>query len=122
MKEIANSCIWGPTMQAVLDKWGVSANRPKLDQFCFLRTFSCTKSKFKGGIFYEKNWHLMLLGPFWSNAWLPTGQIWADQIFFGHFEFKMPNKFGSFLCKKLIRAKMGMVSFGHRPKIFYKIF
>jgi hypothetical protein len=22
MKEIANSCIWGPTMQAVLDKWG----------------------------------------------------------------------------------------------------
>ena len=20
-------------------------------------------------------------GPFWSNAWLPTGQIWADHIF-----------------------------------------
>ena len=26
-------------------------------------------------------------GPFWSNAWLPTGQKWADQIFLDHFEF-----------------------------------
>ena len=27
-------------------------------------------------------------GPFWSNSWLQTGQIWADQIFFG----PQPNK------------------------------
>ncbi len=61
-------------------------------------------------------------GPFWSNAWLPTGQIWADQIFFDHFEFKMQNKLGSFLCKKLIRAKMGIVSFGPRPTAIGRIF
>ena len=59
---------------------------------------------------------------FWSNAWLPTGQIWADQIFFDHFEFKMQNKLGSFLCKKMIRAKMGMVSFGRRPTAIGRIF
>ena len=53
-------------------------------------------------------------GPFWSNAWLPIGQIWANQFFY-HFEFKIQNKFGSLLCKKLIRAKMDIVSFGLWP-------
>jgi hypothetical protein len=59
--------------------------------------------------------------PFWSNAQLPTGQIWADN-FFDHFEFKMQNKFGSFLCKKMIQAKMGIVSFGRRPTAIGQIF
>ena len=40
-------------------------------------------------------------GPFWSNPWLPTSQIWADQ-----------NNFGSMLCKKLLWTKIGIVSFG----------
>ena len=35
--------------------------------------------------------------------------------FYDHFEFKMQNKLGSFLCKKLIRAKIGIVSFGWQP-------
>ena len=61
-------------------------------------------------------------GPFWSNEWLPTGQIWADQFFFDHFEFKIQNKYGSFLCKKLIRAKIGIVSFGLRPTAIGLIF
>ena len=42
-----------------LGQMGVSANRPKLDQFWRMRTFFCTESKFKGGIFYEKKCHLI---------------------------------------------------------------
>ena len=53
----------GPYNAGRFRQMGVSANRPKLDQFWCLRTFSYTKSKFKGGIFYEKNCHLILLGP-----------------------------------------------------------
>ena len=34
------------------------------------------------------------------------------KFFFDHFEFKIQNKFGSFFCKKLILAKIGIVSFG----------
>ena len=30
--------------------------------------------------------------PFWLFARLPTSQIWGDQIFFDHFEFKVQNK------------------------------
>ena len=61
------SVLWKNVLTHVLQPYsagrfgqmGVSANRPKLDQFWRLKTFSCTKSKFKGGIFYEKNCHLI---------------------------------------------------------------
>ena len=33
----------------------VSGNRPKWDQFEIFVTYSCTKSKFREGFFYEKN-------------------------------------------------------------------
>ena len=53
MKKIANSCIWGPILQAVL-KNGGSANRPRMDLFEKFSTFSYTNTELKGGLFYEK--------------------------------------------------------------------
>ena len=35
-------------------------------------------------------------GPFWSNAWPPTGQIWADQNYFGHLKLKAKISLGHF--------------------------
>ena len=34
-------------------------------------------------------------GLFWLRTCLLTGQIWADQNFFDHFEFKIQNYLGS---------------------------
>ena len=50
--------------------------------------------------------------PSWLNTCLPTGQKWAVQIVFDHFGFKFQNNFGSVLCKKLIRSKIGILDFG----------
>ena len=151
MKKIANSCIWGPILRAVLKNGGVcrsAQNWPIKKIFNFfshkiriqrgsvlwknvlthvLSALQCGPFWTNGGvgqsaqtgpiltfenIFLYKIkiqrgyllWkklpsHLVRApcgGSFWSNAWLPTGQIWADQIFFIHFEFKMQNKLGSF--------------------------
>ena len=65
---------------------GVSADRPKMDQFWILSTIYCTKSKFKEGVFYGKNltspvFRALWAWPFWFKASLPTGLIWAAQIF-----------------------------------------
>ena len=48
-------------------------------------------------------------------------------FFFDQFEFKMPNNFGPFVCKKLLWTKIGLVIFGlsahsHRPNFFMKYF
>ena len=53
MKKIANSCIWGPILRAVL-KNGGSADRPRIGRFEKFSTFFHTKSEFRGGLFYEK--------------------------------------------------------------------
>jgi hypothetical protein len=34
-EKIANSCIWGPTVRAVLDKWGYRPIGPNLTNFDF---------------------------------------------------------------------------------------
>ena len=144
MKKIANSCIWGPILRAVL-KNGGSADRPRIDPFENFFNFFSHKIRIKRGSVLWTNLLTHVLtalqcgpfwtnrgvgqsaqtgpiltfeniflykikvqrgyvlwkklpshvirapcgGPFWSNAWLPTGQIWADQIFFDHFEFKI---------------------------------
>ena len=59
--------------------------------------------------------------PFWSNAWLPTGQIWADQIFLNNFKLKIQNKFGSLFMQKLAKS-VSPVSPRPFAKFFYKIF
>ena len=66
-------------------------------------------------------------GSFWLNACLPTGQIWANQFVFDHFEFKILNNFASVSCKKLLWSKIGLVDFGqsthsHLPNFFYSNF
>ena len=57
----------------------------KLVQFWILITFSSTKSKFKGGIFYGKNCCLLklgfhMVGRFGQTHGCPS-QIWPDQMF-----------------------------------------
>ena len=59
------------------------------------------------GVSFMKNCHLMYLGPcggsFWSNPWLPTGQIWAAQtIFFDHFKIKIQNNLVHFYAKSIV--------------------
>ena len=53
MKKIANSCIWGHILRAVL-KNGGSADRPRIGRLKKFSTFFHTKSEFRGGLFYEK--------------------------------------------------------------------
>ena len=75
----------GPYSAGRFGQMGMSANRPKLDQFCILKHFPVQNQNSKGVSFMKKlPSHVIRApcgGPFWSNAWLPTGQIWADQIF-----------------------------------------
>ena len=54
MKNFTIISIWGPILRAILKNRG-SANQPEMDQFEIFSTISCTKSKLKGGQFYEKN-------------------------------------------------------------------
>ena len=74
MKKIANSCIYGPILRAVLKNRG-SANWPTMDRFEKFSTYSPTKSKFKGGPFYEKNCQLMYLRPHFAGRF---GHIWGS--------------------------------------------
>ena len=62
MKKIANSCIYGPILRAVLKNRG-SADRPTMDRFVNFLTFSHTKPELKGGLFNEKNCQLWYFGP-----------------------------------------------------------
>lgn len=62
MKKNCQFIVWGPKLQAVWRNRG-SANRPKMDQFENFSIIYCTKSKLKGGQFYEKNANSCILGP-----------------------------------------------------------
>ena len=53
MQKIANSCIWGPILRAVL-KNGGSADRPRIGRLKKFSSLLHTKSELKGGLFYEK--------------------------------------------------------------------
>ena len=90
-EKIANSCIWGPTMHAISDKWGCQPIGPNLTNLNFFKNIFLYKIQIQMGVYFMKKLpsHVITAlcgGPFWSNAWLPTGQILADQIFFypGH--------------------------------------
>ena len=85
-KKITNSWIWGPTMRGRFGQIRVLANRPKFKQFWILWTFPYKKIKIQRGYILWKKLPSNIIrapcgGPFWSNAWLPTSQIWANQIF-----------------------------------------
>jgi hypothetical protein len=69
----ANSCILGPILWAVLNILGGSTNRPRIVQFWNSWTISYTKSKFKGGPFYEKNCQLMFLKPHFGGRFEKWG-------------------------------------------------
>ena len=69
--------------------------------------------------FFKATWG----GLFWLNICLPTGQIWADQIFIAYFEFEIKKILGQLYAKKCYGLKIGIVSFGqlaqgHWPNIF----
>ena len=137
MKKIANSCIWGPTMRAILDKqW--SRPRGQLGLILTFNNIFLYKIKYSRGVYITKKLtsrvaRVQCGGSIWSNAqpWLPTDHIWVYHNFFDHFEFKMQNDQGSILCKKLLQTKIGIVSFVCQPtakgrnffiKYFYFIF
>ena len=115
-KKIANSCIWGPILWAVLKNWG-SADRPRMHRFEKFSTFSHTKSEFKGGLFYEKMpYHVsgaLQCGPFWTNGGVgqsaQTGPIFLT--FKNIFLYKIKIQSGYLLWKKLpshlVRAPCG---------------
>ena len=54
MKKFANSCIWGPTMQAVLDKWGCRPIGPNWTNFDVLEHFPVQNQNSKGVSFMKK--------------------------------------------------------------------
>ena len=96
----ANSCILGPILWAVLDILGGSANRPTIDRFEKFWTFFYTKSKFKGGLFYEKNRQLMYLRPHFAGRFLKWGVCRSAQNgpikkIFNFFSHKIRIKRGS---------------------------
>ena len=96
----------GPYNAGRFRQVGVAANQPKLDQFWLIRTFSCTKSKFKGGLFYAKNCQLMYLRPHFAGCFekwgvcqsAQNGLIWN---FLNSFSHKIRIKRGSVLWKNL---------------------
>ena len=62
--------------------------------------------------------------PFWSNSWLLTCLVLANQNFFNHFEFEIEIIVGQFDAKKLPRTNIGIISLGlpalgHQPKFVY---
>ena len=53
----------GPHNAGCFEEIWVSTNRPILGPIKKLSTIFCTKSKLKGGLFYEKNCQLVYMGP-----------------------------------------------------------
>ena len=101
MKKFANSCIQGPTMQAVLDKWGCRPISPnKLN-----RVFVLWK-KLPTHVFWA-----LQCGPFWTNGGVgQSAQIGPILTFYNIFLYKIKIQGGYILWKKLpshvIRAIM----------------
>ena len=63
-KKIANSCIWGPILRAVLKNQG-SANRPRMDRFENFQHYQTQNQNLKGSVHFMKK--------------LPTHVFWALQ-------------------------------------------
>ena len=90
--------VWGPKLQAVWRYRG-SANRPKMDQFEIFFIIHCTKSKMKGGLFYEKKCQLMYLRPYFAGRLQKWGVCRSAQNgpicnFFNFFSHKIRIKRG----------------------------
>ena len=96
---------------------GGSANRPRIVQFWNLWTISYTKSKFKGGPFYEKNCQLMYLRPHFGGRFEKWGVCqsalnWPIWKFFNIFLHKIRIERGSVLWKKLPTHVFGALQCG----------
>ena len=84
MPKNASSCIWGPTMPAVLHKWGYLPNWLKIEKFGNFSSIFCTTPELKRCLFYEKISKSIIWGPtmraglFWKNG--GVCQL-TDQIF-----------------------------------------
>ena len=105
-------------MWALLEKWDCRPIGPNLTNFDFWEQFPVQNQNSNGVYLKKLPSHVIKAPcgePFWSNAWLPTGQIWADRFFF-HFKFKIQNKFGLFKCKKSFRPKLAKSVLAVGPK------
>ena len=79
-------------MWAISNKWDVCRLAKNGTILNFLNNFFYKIKIQRGYIAWKKLTSLVCRalwgGPFWLNACLPTGQIWADH-FFNHFELKI---------------------------------
>ena len=100
-------------MRAISNKYGCLPISPKWTNFDFFQQFLAQNLNSKRVYFIEKFSspvsRALWDGPFWLKACLWTGQIWADQIFYDHFEFKIHKDCGSALFEKLLQSKFGIV-------------
>ena len=102
MKKIANSLFRAPNCRP----FGGSANRPKMDQFENFSIIYCTKSKLKGGQFFEKNANSCILGPIlWAVldilGGLPIGPQSPNLKNFEQFPTQNPNSKGVCFMQKI---------------------
>lgn len=106
MKKMPTFVFWAPYCGPFWTNWG-SANRPKIVQFLNFRPLFYSKSKFKGGPFYEKNCQLMYLRPHFAGRFdkrgvcqsANNGPFWKICNFFLH---KIRIQRGSVLRKNLL--------------------
>ena len=75
----------GPNNVGRFEQMGVSFDQPKWTNFKFFQQLLVQNQNSERVYFLEKiTSHVCRAlwgGPFWLNASLPTGQIWADQYF-----------------------------------------
>ena len=84
MKKIANSCIWGPILRAVLDILGGLPIGPELSNFKIFELFSSQNPNSKGVRFMKKIANSCIWGPI-LRAVLKNGGS-ADRPRMGRFE------------------------------------
>ena len=60
--------------------------------------------------------------PFWSNTWLPTDQIWADQFFLIILNLKSKISLGHFNAKGCYRPKLAWSDSDVDPRLSAEIF
>jgi hypothetical protein len=115
MKKMPTLVFWAPYCGPFWTYWGVY----KLAKNCLIlkfRNIFYTKSKFKGGPFYEKNCHLTYIrphcgGPFWKMGGLPIGPERTDLKIFQHFLTQKQNKKGVCSMKKKLPIHVFRVPF-----------
>ena len=93
----------GPILQAVLAKWGLPIG-PKWTNYKLFLSISCTKSKLKGGLFYEKMssigiWGSILWAVLAPNRGLPISHKKTNLTIFNNFLYKIQIEGGPFLWK-----------------------